>query len=58
VLSCPDAIARAIEEALEEDGESAESFASNKCPDCGSFLSRQEGCSFCVNGDCGYFKCG
>ena len=58
VLSCPDAIARALEDALEEDCESAGVSAINKCPDCGQTLRKELGCSFCDNDDCGYTKCG
>lgn len=58
VLSCPDAIARALEDALGEDCESAETVAFNKCPDCGRPLRKESGCSYCDNDDCVYFKCG
>ena len=58
VLSCPDAIARAIEDALGEDCELAGVLAVNKCPDCGQPLRKEAGCSFCDNDDCAYFKCG
>jgi ribonucleoside-diphosphate reductase alpha chain len=58
VLSCPDAIARAIEDALEENSDTAEIFVVNKCPDCGQPLRTEAGCSFCDNDDCGYLKCG
>ena len=55
VLSCPDAIARAIEEVLGEMSESVRVFLINKCPDCGSPLRRESGCNICDN--CGYSKC-
>jgi len=58
VLSCPDAIARAIEDALGEDYESAGISVVNKCPECGQPLRKEAGCSFCDNDDCGYLKCG
>jgi ribonucleoside-diphosphate reductase alpha chain len=58
VLSCPDAIARAIEDVLEEDCESAVIFTVNKCPDCDQPLRKELGCSFCDNDNCGYTKCG
>lgn len=58
VLSCPDAIARAIEDVLGEECESAGMYAVNKCPDCGQPLRKEAGCSYCDNDDCGYFKCG
>ena len=57
VLSCPDAIARAIEEALGQRQESNDFHLTKKCPDCNSgFLRREMGCNVCDN--CGYSKCG
>jgi len=56
VLSCPDAIARAIEEALGEDCESARISPVNRCPDCSHPLRREAGCDVCDN--CSYSKCG
>ncbi len=58
VLSCPDAIARAIEDVLEEDCESAVISIANKCPDCGQPLRKELGCIFCDNDNCGYTNCG
>lgn len=58
VLSCPDAIARAIEDALGQDRRLAVVAVANKCPDCGRPLRKESGCSYCDNDDCGYFKCG
>ncbi|MHA2314900.1 MAG: adenosylcobalamin-dependent ribonucleoside-diphosphate reductase [Candidatus Hermodarchaeia archaeon] len=58
VLSCPDAIARAIEDVLEEDCESAVISIANRCPDCGQPLRKELGCSFCDKDNCGYTKCG
>jgi len=58
VLPCPDAIARAIDDALEEDCESTVISIVHKCPDCGEPLRKELGCIFCDNGDCGYAKCG
>jgi ribonucleoside-diphosphate reductase alpha chain len=55
VLSCPDAIARAIEEAL---GEYMPAIKNNakKCPDCGQPLRFEAGCDICSS--CGFSKCG
>jgi ribonucleoside-diphosphate reductase alpha chain len=56
VLSCPDAIARAIKEALGENCEFVRTFRINKCPDCSYPLRRESGCNVCDN--CGFTKCG
>ncbi len=58
VLSCPDAIARAIEEAIEENCEppALKTPTAQKCPDCGQLLKYESGCDICKN--CGYSKCG
>ena len=56
VLSCPDAIARAIEEALGDNREVKNLSVGNRCPDCGHPLRREEGCNVCDN--CAYRKCG
>jgi ribonucleoside-diphosphate reductase alpha chain len=56
VLSCPDAIARAIEEALGEDCESARISPVNRCPDCSHPLRREAGCDVCDS--CAFTKCG
>jgi ribonucleoside-diphosphate reductase alpha chain len=56
VLSCPDAIAKAIEEALSQDCRSIGTASTNKCPDCGFHLRSEEGCNVCDR--CGYNKCG
>lgn len=54
VLSCPDAIARAIAEAM-----GISSFppvnAGNICPDCGLRMRKEAACLVC---SCGYSKCG
>jgi ribonucleoside-diphosphate reductase alpha chain len=55
VLSCPDAIARAIEEALGKDHIPIEETAQNKCPYCGQPLRYESGCDVC---SCGYSSCG
>jgi ribonucleoside-diphosphate reductase alpha chain len=52
VLSCPDAIARAIEESL--DGASLPR-RHQECPECGAMLRREAGCRIC---SCGYSACG
>jgi len=54
VLSCPDAIARAIEEAMSETPTPAPKRAHNVCPECGATLRKQEGCLAC---DCGFTRC-
>ena len=56
VLSCPDAIAGAFEDALGEDCEVIAFSNVNKCPDCSYRLRREEGCNVCDN--CGFSKCG
>jgi ribonucleoside-diphosphate reductase alpha chain len=58
VLSVPDGVARAMaEHYLVEDGiaEARELPIIGACPDCGSGLTRQEGCVVCHS--CGYSKC-
>jgi len=56
VLSCPDAIARAIQEALGQADIQMEISSINKCPDCSYPLRRESGCNICDK--CGYSKCG
>ena len=55
VLSCPDAIARALEEALEGTNVTQDRRYIKKCPECGHTLRLESGCDVC---DCGYSKCG
>ena len=58
VLSVPDGVARAMaEHYLVEDGiaEARQLPIIGACPDCGSGLTRQEGCVVCHS--CGYSKC-
>ncbi len=55
VLSCPDAIAQAIEEVLGENIESEKVFMGRKCPVCAQLLRYESGCDVCV---CGYSSCG
>ncbi len=57
VLSCPDAIAKAIEETLGNSKPKTDEFSVAKlCPDCGHPLRPDSGCLVCQN--CGYNKCG
>lgn len=56
VLSCPDAIARALEAAMGHEYEPVIVHSSNACPDCKYPLRREAGCNVCDN--CGYSKCG
>ena len=55
VLSCPDAMARAIEEAMGDTGGIKGEPAGHACPDCGAPLRKEAGCLVC---DCGFSKCG
>lgn len=54
VLSCPDAIAQAMGEAMSETSTPAPSRARNVCPECGAALRKQEGCLACY---CGFTRC-
>ncbi len=56
VLSCPDAIAQALEETLGVTETTQNKAFIKKCPDCGQFLRFESGCDICKN--CGYSKCG
>src|SRR3712207_8943512 len=58
VLSVPDGVARAMAEHYvvdETDTRTRELPIIGACPDCGSGLTRQEGCVVCHS--CGYSKC-
>ena len=55
VLSCPDAIARAMQEALEGANVVQELQHVKKCPECSQVLRYESGCDVC---DCGYSRCG
>ena len=55
VLSCPDAVATAIEEAMGGSSQADSRDAAPTCPDCGLPLRRESGCNVC---SCGYSKCG
>jgi len=56
VLSCPDAIAQALEEALGLSDIDGNHQFIKKCPDCGQILRFESGCDVCKN--CGYSSCG
>ncbi|HBG25737.1 MAG: ribonucleoside-diphosphate reductase, adenosylcobalamin-dependent [Planctomycetes bacterium GWF2_41_51] len=56
VLSCPDAIARALEETLGDGFVSAAEIFIRVCPECNSLLRKEAGCNVCDN--CGFSKCG
>jgi ribonucleoside-diphosphate reductase alpha chain len=56
VLSCPDAIAQAMEEALGLSDTAENHRFVKKCPDCGQTLRFESGCDVCKN--CGYSSCG
>ena len=57
VLSCPDAIAKALEEAIGSlaDERRGTERASRLCPDCSLELRHESGCLVCT---CGYSRCG
>ena len=55
VLSCPDAIARAIQETMDGQVTPPTPTDGKTCPDCGGPLRKEEGCLAC---SCGYTKCG
>lgn len=55
VLSCPDAIARALEQTIGVDHEPVAIPSVGKCPECSYPMRRDSGCNICDN--CGYDKC-
>ncbi len=73
ILSCPDAICKAIEMYLEEKKKNTNTFQKKAvsiprsqgrignvvgvCPDCGNALIYREGCMICIDSTCGYSKC-
>ena len=60
VLSCADAVAKAIEIHLKSNGHDVDIekrvFTSGACPECGSPLEHESGCVVCKN--CSYSECG
>jgi ribonucleoside-diphosphate reductase alpha chain len=56
VLSCPDAIARALEQTIGLNREPITVSSISKCPECGYPMRRDSGCNICDN--CAYDKCG
>jgi ribonucleoside-diphosphate reductase alpha chain len=63
ILSCPDAIAKTIERALNPDGEQLtmkfddpQAIGAGACPECGGAMEPESGCLVCR--DCGYSQCG
>ncbi|MBN2590824.1 MAG: adenosylcobalamin-dependent ribonucleoside-diphosphate reductase [Sedimentisphaerales bacterium] len=55
VLSCPDAIATALQQALGYSEQSPKYSSRPMCPECGFTLRKEAGCNVCDN--CGYSKC-
>jgi ribonucleoside-diphosphate reductase alpha chain len=56
VLSCPDAIAQALEEALGLSEASQNHLFVKICPECGQTLRFESSCDVCQN--CGFSSCG
>lgn len=58
VLSIPDAIGRVLEKRYGSNGKSGSgnSLTGDRCPECGSSITHEEGCVTCHG--CGYTKCG
>ena len=55
VLSCPDAIAKVLAEAINVEVPPEEHPSPGSCPDCGGPLEVESGCLLCRS--CGYSKC-
>ncbi|MGQ9706036.1 MAG: vitamin B12-dependent ribonucleotide reductase [bacterium] len=60
ILSCADAIAKALEEKLGEINGKVDIYkifdTGGACPDCGGVLTLEEGCAVCKS--CGFSECG
>jgi ribonucleoside-diphosphate reductase alpha chain len=63
ILSCPDAIAKTIERAINPDGEQltidfgeTQNGGAGACPECGGAMEPEGGCLVCR--DCAYSQCG
>jgi ribonucleoside-diphosphate reductase alpha chain len=60
VLSCPDAIGRAIEKYLDAHGvgpgEADLEQGAMRCPECGAVMELEGGCIVCRS--CGFSRCG
>ncbi len=55
ILSCPDAVAKILAEALHIEIQPEEPPSFGPCPDCGGPLEAESGCLLCRS--CGYSKC-
>jgi ribonucleoside-diphosphate reductase alpha chain len=59
ILSCADAVARAIQSHLEANGGKVQhkkrAFFKGACPDCGGIVEHEGGCAVCRA--CGYSEC-
>jgi hypothetical protein len=55
VLSCPDAIAKAMEESIVKNEQPISPKAVRRCPICNRILRRESNCEVC---ECGFTKCG
>ena len=59
--SIPDALAKSLKDMFMKDKTKAHTLSAlfvNNCPDCGSPLKKEEGCSKCTNQSCGFSRCG
>ncbi len=62
ILSCPDAIAKALERCIQPEGEQLSIefdddsiYQAGACPECGGVMLHDSGCATCR--DCGYSQC-